>query len=133
MSLATCQAADCNLRARGCVQRCFLPRSIFFSRDRKFLQDNFFDQDEYVIAYLTDLLIQEFDNNFHQFNELRFRVVIVKPIHGSQMADLQCNHNVSNVKNCELSESTKRNITQLCDLVTDNEPLRTALQKLIKD
>ena len=77
--------------------------------------------------------LQAFDNNFHQFNQLRFRVVIVKPIHGSQIPDLQCNHNVSNVKNCELSESTKRNITQLCDLVTDNEPLRTALQKLIKD
>ena len=77
--------------------------------------------------------LQAFDNNFHQFNQLRFRVVIVKAIHGSQMPGLQCNHNVSNVKNCELSEFTKRNITQLCDLVTDNEPLRTALQKLIKD
>ena len=77
--------------------------------------------------------LQAFDNNFHQFNQLRFRVVIVKPFNGSQMPDLQCNQNVSNVKNCELSESTKRNITQLCDLVTDNEPLRAALQKLIKD
>lgn len=77
--------------------------------------------------------LQAFDNNFYQFNQLRFRVVIVKASYDSQMPDLQCNHNVSNVKNCELSEYTKRNITQLCDLVTDNEPLRTALQKLIKD
>ena len=77
--------------------------------------------------------LQAFDNNFHQFNQLRFRVVIVKASYDSQMPNLQCNHNVSNVKKCELSESTKRNITQLCDLVTDNEPLRAALQKLIKD
>ena len=47
--------------------------------------------------------LQAFDNNFHHFNQLRFRVVIVKPIHGSQIAYLHCNHNVSNVKNCELS------------------------------
>ena len=76
------------------------------------------------------LTLQAFDSSFHQFNQLRFRVIILKPL---QLTNLQCNQNITNVKNCELSESTKRNITQLCELVTDNQRLKAALQKLIKD
>lgn len=77
--------------------------------------------------------LQAYDTNFHQFSQLRFRVVIVQPINLSRLTNLQSNQKVTNVKNCELSESTKRNITQLCELVTDNKPLQLALQKLIKD
>lgn len=76
------------------------------------------------------LTLQAFDSSFHQFNQLRFRVILLKPL---QLTNLQCNQTITNVKNCELSESTKRNITQLCELVTDNQRLKAALQKLIKD
>lgn len=77
--------------------------------------------------------LQAYDTVFHPFSQLRFRVILVKPISTTQAKNLQCNQNVTNVKKCELSESTKRNITQLCNLVTDNEQLKAALQNLIKD
>lgn len=79
------------------------------------------------------LSLQAFDSSFHQFNQLRFRVIILKPLNPLQLTNLQCNQTITNVKNCELSESTKRNITQLCELVTDNQRLKAALQKLIND
>ncbi|MFW2177561.1 MULTISPECIES: DciA family protein [unclassified Moraxella] len=73
--------------------------------------------------------LQQFDNTFAYLTQLRFKVVVLEK---AKSPNLQCNQNVNNVTSRELSDVTKQNIAHLIELVTDNEPLKSTLQKLIK-
>ena len=78
-------------------------------------------------------MLQAHDAYFCGFGQVRFRVILTKALGSEGDTHLQCNQQVTTVKKCELNESTKQNIAQLCELVTVGAPLKAALQKLIKD
>lgn len=66
-----------------------------------------------------------------QVTRLKFNVVQLERITTTNSAFLQSNENVKNVTSCKLSEFTKQNIAQLAEIVTDDDNLQKALQKLI--
>lgn len=68
-------------------------------------------------------------SNLQSVKKLHFRVVYLEKTYATTQNAL-CNQNVKNVTSCEFSESTKQNITQLAQFVTDNEQLKEQLMRL---
>lgn len=60
--------------------------------------------------------------------DLKFRAVTNNT--ASSAHHLQSNQSVNSVTSCELSESTRQNIAQLAELVTDDEELSKVLREL---
>lgn len=86
----------------------------------------------YMKQSILDLLHHEhlmFDN----IQQLKFRVSLLGQQFQPSVSispSLQRNQTVNTVTSCEISESTRQNITHLAELVTNNERLAIALHKL---
>lgn len=76
--------------------------------------------------------LHQYQSSFQSIRTLKFHVIILDKMAKPTQLGLQCHLNVNNVTSCELSNSTKQTISQLAEIVTDDERLSNALHQLIK-